>query len=138
MAYLASRISFPRHFICFVRKKLQNSCFIFYPEMNKCLIQRNPYVRKCKNVHPSYYLFIRVEWFSTFFRILKCTLNCGSGIFLRVQFQKIGDLGHARARHARQSFHFQKITGTLKINIFCENLQKPSTYSKEQLQKIKC
>ena len=28
--------------------------------------------------------------------------------------------------HPRQSFHFQKIAGTLKINIFSENLQNPT------------
>ena len=28
--------------------------------------------------------------------------------------------------HARQSFHFQKIAGTLKMNFFSENLQNPS------------
>ena len=38
---------------------------------------------------------------------------------------------------ARQRFHFQKITGTLKINIFIENLQKASCYIKEQSQNIK-
>ena len=40
-----------------------------------------------------------------------------------------------RAAHARQSFHFQKITGTLKMNEL--SLQKPSFYVKEQLSKIK-
>ena len=28
--------------------------------------------------------------------------------------------------HARQSFHFQKIEGTLKLIFFSENLQNPS------------
>ena len=37
----------------------------------------------------------------------------------------------------RRSFHFQKITGTLKIYIFFENLQKASCYIKEQSQDIK-
>ena len=37
------------------------------------------------------------------FRILKRTLNCGSGIFLKVQFQKTGDFGPA---HSWQNFHF--------------------------------
>ena len=36
-----------------------------------------------------------------------------------------------------QSFHFQKITGTLKINIFFFSLHKPSFYIKEQLLKRK-
>ena len=35
----------------------------------------------------------------------------------------------------RRSFHFQKITGTLKIYIVFENLQQPSLYIKEHLSK---
>ena len=38
--------------------------------------------------------------------------------------------------HARQSFHFQKITGTFKL-IFLFYLHKPFLYIEEQLQKIK-
>ena len=63
-------------------------------------------------------LFVREYNISIFFQILKCTLICGSGIFLRVQFQKIGDFGCMRASHERQSFHFQKITGALKLTFF--------------------
>ena len=39
--------------------------------------------------------------------------------------------------HALQSFHSQKITGTLKIVYFFENFQTPSFYFKEQSAKRK-
>ena len=39
--------------------------------------------------------------------------------------------------HVRQSFHFKNFTGTLKMNIFVENKQKPSFYLKEQSPKRK-
>ena len=64
----------------------------------------------------------RVEWFSTFFDFWKPALFCWSGIFLRTQFKKIGNFGCTLTYHARQSFLFQKIPGTLKINNFFENL----------------
>ena len=58
------------------------------------------------------------------FLSLKPTWYCRSGIFyfLGVRFQKIGNFGLVRARTA--SSHIQKITGTLKIDIFfiCRNL----------------
>ena len=41
----------------------------------------------------------------------------------------------ARAAHARQSFHFQKVTGILKMRKKIENLQILSFYVKEQLLK---
>ena len=37
---------------------------------------------------------------------------------------------HRCTAHARQSFHCWKITGTLKINIFSENLHKPYIYQR--------
>ena len=42
---------------------------------------------------------------------------------------------HARPSHARQSFHFQKITGTLKINIFLKTCRHLPNTSKNNLQK---
>ena len=53
-------------------------------------------------------------------------------IFLWAHFQKFGKFPHL---HARQNYHFQKITETLKMNIFFY-FQKPSFYIKEQLSKI--
>ena len=43
----------------------------------------------------------------------------------------------AQASHTQQSLHFQKSTGTLKIHIFIENLQKPFLYIIEHSQKLK-
>ena len=43
----------------------------------------------------------------------------------------------AHAVQARQSFHFQKIVGTLKNYYFLESLQKPSLHIIEQLSKRK-
>ena len=40
------------------------------------------------------------------------------------------------AVHAQQNFHFKKITGTLKINIFVLSWHEPSSYIKDQLPKI--
>ena len=37
--------------------------------------------------------------------------------------------------YTRGSFHFQKISGTLKINILLENKQKPSLYTKNNRKK---
>ena len=45
-------------------------------------------------------------------------------------------LPRAHAGHVQQSFHFQKITETLKINFF-DHMQIPSVYFKEQLPKKK-
>ena len=75
-------------------------------------------------------VYIRVEWFSTFYDFWKPIHFCSSGIFLGTQFPKIGNFAHALAArvsytvYERQSFHFQKITGTLKINIFMWNFAK--------------
>ena len=49
---------------------------------------------------------------------------------------KIGEFGRARAAHARQSFHIQKFTGTLKMFFVGKNVQIPSFYLNVQLQKI--
>ena len=54
---------------------------------------------------------IKVEWFSLFCDFRKRAHCYRLAIFLWFQFQKIGEFW-------RQNFHFQKITGTLKINIF--------------------
>ena len=66
-----------------------------------------------------------VEGFSTFLRFSNLdTLLPISVTVLEVQFQKIGKIRPhiLYCMHARQSFHFQKITGTLKMNIMCVNL----------------
>ena len=58
----------------------------------------------------------RVEWYCTFWRFSKTALCCPSGVFLfHSNSQKIGDFCHP---HARQSFYFQKISDTWKLNIF--------------------
>ena len=62
---------------------------------------------------------------------------CRSGIFLGVQFQTIDKFRLART-HPRQSFHFQKSTGTLNINIYFFILKifiKLSNTSKNNRQK---
>ena len=43
-----------------------------------------------------YTLYIRVEWFSTIFRILKTTQGCWSGIYIGAQFQKISNFGRCK------------------------------------------
>ena len=53
----------------------------------------------------------KVEWFSLFCDFRKRAHCYRLAIFLWFQFQKIGEFW-------RQNFHFQKITGTLKMNIF--------------------
>ena len=74
----------------------------------------------------------RVEWCSTFCDFRKQALCCRLGIFVPVQFQKIGEFGRARGK----VFFF--ITGTLQIEFKkSENFQKPSFYLKEQLTKRK-
>ena len=72
---------------------------------------------------------IRVEWFSLFCDFRKRAHCYRLAIFLWVQFQKIGEF-------CRQNFHFQKITGTLKMNIFFKSWHEPSFYIKDQLPKI--
>ena len=62
-----------------------------------------------------------------FFDFRKRALCCQSGIFLldESNYKNIGEFGRSRAAIARQSFYFQKITRTLKMNIFwkiCINL----------------
>ena len=42
-------------------------------------------------------------------------------------------LPRALSAQAWQSFHIQKITGTSKMNMFLESLQKPFFYIKEQI-----
>ena len=62
--------------------------------------------------------------------------SADQGIFLQTQFQQIGNFGR------RQSFLFQKIKGTLKINIFltCRHLPNTSmnNLQTENLEKIFC
>ena len=57
-----------------------------------------------------------------------------SGMILEVQIQSFSVL--SSPAQALQSFHFQKIPGDLKINIFCENWHEASFYIKGQSQKI--
>ena len=80
-------------------------------------------------------MWSRVERFSTFFDFWKPTDICWSGIFLGTQFQNIGNFGCARVSHAWQSFHFQNITGTLKITIFLQTCRHLLNTSKNNLQK---
>ena len=80
-------------------------------------------------------VYSRVEWFSTFCDFRKATRFCRSGVFFLVQYQNIIEF---RSTHARLSFHFQKVTGTLQVKIFlkiCRNLHY--MYIKEQLPKWK-
>ena len=70
---------------------------------------------------------IKVEWFSLFCDFRKRAHCYRLAIFLWFQFQKIGEFW-------RQNFHFQKITGTLKINIFKVGMNLPLT-SKTNCQK---
>ena len=66
----------------------------------------------------------RVEWFGTFLRFSK------SDKFLPIRYSLRSSIQENRQNwpRARQSFHFQKFTGTFKINIL-ENLQKPSLFT---------
>ena len=68
--------------------------------------------------------------FHFFFDVRKWAHRCRLSIFLRNR----RSLPRARTAHARQNFHFQKITETLKINIFF-NFQKPSFYIKKTIVK---
>ena len=68
-----------------------------------------------------------------FFDFRKWTHCCQSSMIFLVQFQKNRQI----LVRSRQSFNFQKITGTLKINIFWENLQIPSFYINEHSRKRK-
>ena len=72
----------------------------------------------------------RVEWKRTFSPHISVDQVY---IFLWDQFRKIGNFGRARAA----KFSFLKIIGTLKINSFGGNFQKPSSYIKEQSTQIK-
>ena len=68
----------------------------------------------------------------------KATHFCWSGIFLGGQFQKIGKFSCVPSSHAGQSFHFQKIAGTLNKNFCITNLPNTHTsYIKEQSQRRK-
>ena len=69
-------------------------------------------------------LYNRVEWFSTFEDFWKWSHCCRFGILFGGWIPK--------NQQFRQSFHFQKITWTWKMNIFFLNLQIPSFYFKEQ------
>ena len=65
----------------------------------------------------------------------KATCFCWSGTFLGGQFQKMANFAAcshvARASHKQQSFHCQKIVGSLNIKFF-ENVQNSSLYIKEE------
>ena len=56
-------------------------------------------------------------------------------LLLEGQFQKLSKFRCTQAPHARQSFHFQKIAGTLKLNIFV--FLPYIIYIKEQITKNK-
>ena len=67
----------------------------------------------------------RVEGFSTFLIFENQHIWADHFYFLETHFQKTALF----CRCAQQSFHFQKITGTLKFYILFENLQRPSLWS---------
>ena len=67
--------------------------------------------------------------FHFFFDVRKWAHCCRLSIFLRNRRSL------PRTAHARQNFHFQKITETLKINFFFFNFQKPSFYIKKTIVK---
>ena len=79
----------------------------------------------------STYSDIELLWFS------KNVTEPAAVYFCEYNSKNIGKFGRACAAHSRKCFHFQKITGTLKMNIFCEHLQIHSFYFKEQSLKIK-
>ena len=62
-------------------------------------------------------LQVRVEWFSTIFRISKTTQGCRSCIYLGAQFQKIGNFDHTCARLTRSKVPFPKNHKDL-INVY--------------------
>ena len=66
------------------------------------------------------YMYSRVEWFSTFldFRKRIHTFLLIKYIFRNSIPKKLQIRPRASASHGRQSFHFQKITGPLKIKIY--------------------
>ena len=77
----------------------------------------------------------KVVWLSTLLRFLKLDTLLQIGyIFRSFNSQKLESLA-ACADFARQSLNFLKITGTLKMNILFQNLQKPSLYFKNSCQK---
>ena len=76
----------------------------------------------------------RVEWFSIFLIIENGHIAVNCLFFYDHVFKN-----RRIPLRARQNFHFQKITETLKMIIFWklpENFQKTSFYIKEQLSKI--
>ena len=61
-------------------------------------------------------LYNRVEWFCTF---------CDTFLQITYSFRSSIPKNRQLRLHARPKFNFQINTGTLKTNIFLENLQKP-------------
>ena len=75
----------------------------------------------------------RVEWFSTFLQFSKSyTFLLIRFIFMRSIPKNLQISPSARASRARQSFPFQKIAGTLKMNIFLWKFAESTLYIKEQ------
>ena len=74
----------------------------------------------------------RVEWFSLFLRFSI------TGTLLSIGYIFMSSIPTNRRilRHVRQNFHFQKFTGTLKMNSFFKSWHEPSSYIKDQLPKI--
>ena len=74
-----------------------------------------------------------VGWSDLAFFAIFEKLHISADIFLGGQFPKKRQTSpRACTLHEWQSFHFQKIAGAFNMNIFCENLQNPSLYFKEQ------
>ena len=79
----------------------------------------------------------REEWFSFFAIFENGHIAMDWLYFYEFNLKKSANFDAcARGARARQSFHFQKITGTLKLNIFLI-VQKSSFLHQEQLWKIK-
>ena len=105
--------------------------FFFGPEENSSSIRlKNPFKSK------------RVEWLEVvILQFLFLIFKIGHIAVDQMYFQKFiakkSAIFASRPAHARQSFHIQKFTGALKINIFFLDLQILSFYFKEQSPKRK-
>ena len=71
---------------------------------------------RLRNCSTHYTVYSRVEWFSLFLKFLKTGTLLSIGYICMSSIKKIKRI--LPRAHAQQNFHFQKITGTLKINIF--------------------
>ena len=65
-----------------------NYCSMCFNTYTHCIIRHCFYSTYVYQHFPPPWLYIRVEWFSTFCVFRKATRFCGSGIFLRGRFKK--------------------------------------------------